>query len=305
MKYITETGFKLYNTAVSLGKFDGLHIGHRCLIDYVISMKKQGYQSAMFTFDLHPSALLSEKEVSLIYTKEEKKMLLKQMNLDVLVSYPFTEETAAMAPGDFVKKILIDKMDAKIIAVGEDFRFGHNREGDVALLQELSEVYGYQLKIFKKVTYENEIVSSSKIREELKKGNMKLVNQMLGAPYVIIGKVLHGRKIGRTIGMPTTNLIPAEDKLLPPNGVYASITKINGKEYPGISNIGYKPTVGADPNKGLETFIFDFDGDLYGKTIEVQLHAYERGEKMFKSLDDLKAQMQKDIAFGREIFASI
>lgn len=302
MKYIAGTDFKLSNTAVCLGKFDGLHIGHQALINYVISQKDKGYQSAVFSFAMHPFNLFSDREISLIYTEEEKRFQLEKMQLDAMISFPFTKETANMKAVDFIKEILIEKMDSKIIAVGSDFRFGHNREGDVNLLESLSKTYGYELKVFDKIELNHSIVSSSKIREEIEKGNMELVTQMLGQPYSISGIVLHGRKIGRTIGMPTTNLIPDTDKLLPPNGVYASKTIIDEVEYPGITNIGVKPTVGAEERVGVETYIFDFDGDLYGSSIQVDLYAYERSERRFQSLDELKKQMNKDIAFARAYF---
>ncbi len=302
MKYIAGTDFKLSNTAVCLGKFDGLHIGHQALINYVISQKDKGYQSAVFSFAMHPFNLFSDREISLIYTEEEKRFQLEKMKLDAMISFPFTKETSNMRAVDFIKEILMEKMDAKIIAVGSDFRFGHNREGDVNLLESLSKTYGYELKVFDKIELNHSIVSSSKIREEIEKGNMELVTQMLGQPYSISGIVLHGRKIGRTIGMPTTNLIPNTDKLLPPNGVYASKTIIDEVEYPGITNIGVKPTVGAEERVGVETYIFDFDGDLYGSSIQVDLYAYERSERRFQSLDELKEQMNKDIAFARAYF---
>lgn len=302
MKYIMGTNFKLQNTAISLGKFDGLHIGHKTLINYVNSMKNKGFTSVVFSFALHPYNLFSDKEIKLIHTEVEKRIHLENMELDAMVSYPFTEDTASMRAKEFIKEILVDKMDAKIIAVGSDFRFGFNREGDVSLLKELAAQYGYELKVFEKVTFQDEIVSSSRIREEIEKANMELVTTLLGQPYSIIGTVLHGRKLGRTIGMPTTNLIPDKDKLLPPNGVYASKTIIDGKEYPGITNIGNKPTVGAEKEVGVETFIFDFDDDLYGRQIQVDIYKFKRNEQVFGSLEELKKQMNHDIAFAKAYF---
>ena len=245
---------------------------------------------------------MENKEVNLIYTEEEKKNLLEHMGMDVLVSYPFDKASLSMEPEDFVRDILIEKLDAKVIVVGSDFRFGHNRRGDVKLLEELSLKYGYQLQVFEKVTMEGDIVSSTRIRSELSKGKMELAARLLGEPYSITGEVVHGRKLGRTIGMPTINMALPKEKLLPPNGVYASITEIDGKEYQGVTNIGVKPTVGAEEERLAETYIFDYRGDLYGRVLKVSLYAYERPEKKFASVEELKQQMERDKEFGKGYF---
>ncbi len=303
MEYITgRTDFKLHNSVVSLGKFDGIHRGHQLLLNRILEQKKLGYQAVMFTFMFHPDNLFSDKEIDTIYTEEEKRYFLEQSGLDVLVSYPFTEETAAMEPEDFIKDVLIEKLDARMIVVGSDFCFGHNRRGNVAMLKEMSHNYGYEIIAFDKIKSDGQVISSSYIRNEIMEGHMERANSMLGRPFTIIGEVQHGRKIGRTLGLPTVNLIPPPHKLLPPNGVYASVTGINGKKYPGITNIGFNPTVGITSERRVETYIFDFDADLYGTYIEVSLFSMERREVKFNSLEELKAQMQKDIAFGREYF---
>lgn len=304
MKYIAGiTDFKLKNSAVSLGKFDGIHLGHQLLLNKVLELKELGYQAAMFTFFYNPRNLFSDKEIELIYTEEEKKYLLEQKGFDVLVSYPFTQETASMEPEDFIKEVLVEKLDAKVIVVGADFCFGHKRRGNVDLLREKSKEYGYELIVFDKMKIEDEVISSSYIRSKIAEGDMEQVTKLLGRPFSIIGEVMHGRKIGRTLGFPTTNLIPPSSKLLPPNGVYASMTNINGVNYPGLTNIGNNPTVGITPEKRVETYIFDFDSDLYGSTIEVLLYSHERPEMSFRSVEDLKNQMNKDIIFGRKYFS--
>lgn len=303
MRYIAgDTDFKIKNSAVTLGKFDGLHMGHQMLIDEVLSLKVQGYRSVMFTFLYHPNNLISEKEMKLIYTEEEKVSKLKARGLDVLISYPFTHDTKNTPPEDFIKDILVNKLDAKVIVVGNDFRFGQDRQGDVKMLRAMEEVYGFKVISFDKKEWNDTIISSSAVRLALEKGNMEEVNAMLGHNYYIQGKVLHGRKIGRTLGMPTTNLTPQANKLLPPCGVYTSNTIIDGIAYPGMTNIGYKPTVGAEKYKGVETFIFDFDRELYGQEIMVELLTYERPEIKFDNLEDLKVKMEEDLAYGRRFF---
>jgi riboflavin kinase/FMN adenylyltransferase len=303
MKYIAgNTNFKLKNTAVTLGKFDGLHLGHQLLLDQVKAYKNQGYTTVMFSFLYHPCNLFSEKEFELIYTEEEKKTKLKKSGLDVLISYPFTQETRSIEPEAFIKDILVDRLDAKAIVVGSDFHFGYERRGDVRLLKKFEKTYGYKVIVCEKKKSSEGIISSSLIRNELKEGNIEAANAMLGQPYTITGEVMHGRRIGRTLGMPTTNIIPAQNKLLPPNGVYASKTLIDGISHPGVTNIGYKPTVGGEEKRGVETFLFDFDQDLYGRVIEVSLYTYVRPENKFDSLEKLRLQMLQDIKAASDYF---
>lgn len=304
MKYINYTEFQLKNSAVSLGKFDGLHLGHRKLFEAIKKEKKNGLTAVVFSFLLPPGSLLENKEVTLIYTEEEKKALLEELGMDVLVSYPFDKVSLSMEPEEFIEEILVKKLDAKLIAVGSDFRFGHNRSGDVALLEKMAQKYGYQLEVFEKVTLEGDIVSSTRIREALTEGKMELAARLLGEPYSITGEVVHGRKLGRTIGMPTINIELSKEKALPPNGVYASLTEIDGKDYAGVTNIGVKPTVGAESFRLAETYIFDYSGNLYGKELKTNLYAFERSEQKFSSIEELKAQMEQDCMFGRKYFLS-
>jgi riboflavin kinase/FMN adenylyltransferase len=301
MEYIAgSTDFKFKNSAVTLGKFDGLHLGHQQLMNLAISYKMQGLTAVMFTFLLHPGNLFSDKEFELIYTEEEKLARLSRSGIDVLISYPFTEITRSMDPEDFIKEILVDKLDAKVIIVGEDFRFGLHRRGDVAMLKDYEAAYGYKVIACEKKRWKNEVISSSTIRAAIKEGNMEAANAMLGQPYSIRGEVVHGRRFGRTIGMPTTNLIPSSTKLLPPCGVYASKTLIDGVYHPGVTNIGYKPTVGEEEYIGVETFIFDYDNDLYGEMIEVELFYYIRPEMKFGSVEELTQRMSEDILLARK-----
>jgi riboflavin kinase/FMN adenylyltransferase len=300
MDYIAgNTNFKYTNSVVTLGKFDGIHRGHQLLINHVLEYKEQGLKAIMFSFMLHPGNLFSDKEFELIYTEEEKLSRLNRSGIDVLISYPFTEETRTMEPEAFIKNILIDKLDAKVIVVGNDFRFGYQRRGNVELLKEYAGTYGYKVIACEKTKWKNEVISSSSIRKELRVGNMEAVNAMLGQPYSIRGEVVHGRRIGRTLGMPTTNQIPSRSKLLPPCGVYATKTFIDGVYHDGVTNIGYKPTVGEEEYIGVETFIFDYEKDLYGKMIEVELLYYIRPELKFGSLEELTLKMREDIIIAQ------
>ena len=297
------------DTAVTLGKFDGLHRGHRELIRRICAKKAQGLESAAVTIWPDPKA-------PALLTKGEKKALLRKFGVQWWIDCPFLPQISHMEPEEFVREILVKRLRAKYIAVGSDFRFGYQRRGDCELLTKMQAECGYELEIVEKECYEGREISSSYVKEALAEGNMELVNELLGYPYTVQGEVLHGRRIGRTLGMPTTNIIPSIGKLLPPNGVYASKTVIwpqaygadgaNGEAQPevlcGITNIGYKPTVG-EYFRGVETYLFDYEGDLYGRMIEVQLYAYERPEQKFPGMEELKAQMHRDISFGREFFA--
>lgn len=318
MIYTTGTKeIQFKNTAVALGKFEGLHRGHQLLFDHLSSFRLQGLKTVMFTFDFHPSSVLNQKEKQLLYTAKERRYIAQDMGLDVLVEYPFTEETAHMAPEAFVREVLIQKMDVKAIVVGEDFRFGYKRQGDVQLLEDMAQEGGYQVVICRKLSIEvpqfdgleswNKVrlnkrpdkmvskeVSSTLVRAYLEKGNMACVNQLLGRPFAIIGEVVHGREIGRTIGMPTANIAPSAGKLLPPNGVYSTITIVDGVGHHSVTNIGLNPTIAEGNPKRVETYVYDFSGDIYGKEIEVRFFWYERPEMKFACLEALKAQISKD-----------
>lgn len=306
MKYIwNTTDFHLQNTAVSLGKFDGFHVGHRLLIEYVTSLKEKGYQAVTFSFFQHPGNFVSqEMSRKLIYTEKEKVKKAKELGSDYFISYPFNKEVMLTEPEEFVRNVLVERLDAKVVVVGKDYHFGRNREGNVAVLEELGKRYGFEVMAFDKVVLDGDQVSSTRIRQELMNGNMEMANELLGEPYSITGEVVYGNQIGRTLGMPTANIVPAPEKLVPPNGVYASRIYVDGSIYYGITNIGYKPTVAGKHEKGVETFIFDFSESIYGKEIRVDFYAYERGEQKFNSLEELKEQMERDCQFGKKYFQS-
>lgn len=281
-------------TAVSLGKFDGLHQGHRLLIDRILKKKQEGLASLIFTFDFGERPALT--------LPEERRELLRREHLDYLVECPFVPALSHMEPEDFVRKVLKEQLHARYLAVGTDFRFGYKRRGDYRLLQEMSASCGFQVEVVEKACWQGREISSTFIKEELEQGHMEQVNQLLGYAYSVTGEVLHGRQIGRTLGLPTTNLLPKEQKLLPPNGVYATRTLIAGEVFEGITNIGYKPTVGGETRKGVETYLFDLDRNLYGETIQVQFYGYERPERRFPTLEALKAQIESDVVWGQEFF---
>ena len=281
-------------TAISLGKFDGLHMGHQLLVNRILKKKEEGLKALIFTFDFGDRPML--------LLPEERRALLKKWGVDCLIECPFVESLAHMEAEDFVREILVKRLHVKYLAVGTDFQFGHNRKGSYQLLEAMQEECGFEVEVVEKACYDGEEISSTRIRRELEQGHMELVNQLLGYNFSVTGEVLHGRQIGRTLGLPTTNLLPGPGKLLPPNGVYATRTRIADEIFEGITNIGHKPTVGAEPRRGVETFLFDLDRNLYGDVITVNFYGFERPERKFESLEALKARIEQDVLWGREYF---
>lgn len=289
-------------SAVAIGKFDGIHLGHWKLISQILKQKKRGLLATIFTFDTSVAAFFGGEEKELT-TRAEKRAIFEEMGIDVLIEFPLTRETAATGPEEFVHRYLAEQMRAAYICAGPDVSFGKNGAGDYALLERFADKYGYRAELIDKVRLANgEEISSTAIREAVRRGEMEAAGDMLGKPYGVSGRVEHGRQFGRTMGMPTANLIPEEDKLLPPNGVYYSKVVIGGdsREYYAISNVGCKPTVSAEGRIGIETYLYDFEGDLYDKDITVMLLAFRRPERKFPDADALCRQMEADIAAGRE-----
>ena len=306
MKIIKGTlDFELnMDTAVALGKFDGLHIGHRKLLGEILKKKKEGLAACVLTFDPSPAVFFGFSDGKEITTREEKRAYLEDMGVDVLVEFPMTKETASMRPEVFIEEILVKRMHTKWIAAGSDVSFGDKGAGNEALLRKMAETNGYGVTTIDKLKVENTEVSSSYIRKLIEQGEMERVQTMLGMPFAVCGTVEHGKKLGRRLGMPTVNLIPPKEKLLPPNGVYFSKVIVKGKTYGAISNIGCKPTVSEENIVGLETFLYDFEQDIYGQNIVVYLEKFKRPEMRFANVEELKWQMEKDIADGKKYHLS-
>jgi len=292
-------------TALTIGKFDGLHRGHEKLIGHLLDKQKDGLRSAVFTFDIPPKKLTEGEGHALLSTNAEKRRLFAERGIDYLLQCPFTPEIMCMEPEDFVERIVTD-LNVKSIVVGEDCRFGHNRRGDHRLLKRLSGQYGYELMVVEKLKFEGRDISSTFIREEIKKGNMEIAAQLLGHPYSIDGSVQTGNQIGRTIGIPTANIEAEAVKLLPPFGVYAASIDIRGERYVGIANVGRKPTIrpkeGVRNPVGVEMHILDFHEDIYREPVRISFYVYERPEIRFDSISDLQAQIKKDIVFSKQFF---
>lgn len=306
MKIISSTlDFELNtDTAVAIGKFDGLHLGHRRLLEEIMKKKERGLAACVLTFDPSPAVYFGLSDGKEITTRQEKREILAHMGVDILVEFPMTKDTASMDPERFVREILVKRMHTRWIAAGTDVSFGDKGAGNEALLRKLADGLGYGITTIEKLKVEETEISSSLLRELIEKGTLEQIEKYLGMPYTVLGTVEHGKKLGRKLGMPTVNITPSADKLLPPNGVYYSMVTVGGEAYPAISNIGCKPTVSEEKKLGIESFLYDFDRDIYGEAIRVQLLAFKRPEMRFKNVEQLKAQMEQDISEGRKFHLS-
>lgn len=298
------------DTVVAIGKFDGIHKGHLEIIKKMLEYKKnEGLKTAILTFDTPPSEIIDGKahdharHTKVLTTLVEKRRLFQEFNIDYLIEFPFNEETAQISAEQFIKQVLMERMRMCAVVVGSDCRFGKRGQGNAKTLMEYGAQFGYDTEVIDKVVCGETEISSSYIRSLVENGNIEGANKLLMRPFMFYGEVVHGRELGRSLGMPTVNLIPQEDKLLPPSGVYYSRVNHMGQEYRSITNIGCKPTVAGDvsePVMGVETYIYNFDEDVYGDNVYVSLYKYVRSEMKFDSVEDLKKQMEKDIMLGME-----
>ena len=287
------------DTAVAIGKFDGVHLGHRRLLEEILDRKKNGLAACVFTFDPTPSVLFGLSDGKELTTREEKRRLFERLGIDILIEFPLTKETAATEPERFVTEILAKQMNTRFVAAGEDLSFGKNGAGNAELLEKMAPQLGFCVRTIEKIEVDGIEVSSTYIRKLVEEGRMEEAEKMLGMPYTLVGTVEHGNHIGHTLGFPTVNLLPPTGKLLPPNGVYYATVRYNGKTYKAISNVGTKPTVSAEKVMGVESYLYDFYQDIYGQEIEVALKSFRRPERKFGSLEELKSQLDRDIADGR------
>ncbi|WP_408070694.1 riboflavin biosynthesis protein RibF [Butyrivibrio sp. JL13D10] len=317
-----ETQFHIEDkTAVAIGKFDGVHMGHQKLLRHILDKKEQGMKATIFTFDPPPAVFFanmadagkpaeakssdSKKSAMLtqLLTKDEKRRKFEALGIDILVEFPMNAETAHTMPEDFVRNILSDRMNAAYIAAGDDLSYGYKGRGDFSLLNKLAPELGYRTHAIKKLQMFGRDVSSSFIKEEILSAEMERAAELLGEIYYVGGVVAHGKKLGRTIGFPTVNLLPPDEKCLPPYGVYFSEVRVDDRKYHGMTNIGLRPTVSNNGQVSVETYIYDFDGDLYGKYLEIALLTFHRKEQKFASVEVLQRQLDLDLEAGRNYFS--
>ncbi|MEZ7945380.1 MAG: bifunctional riboflavin kinase/FAD synthetase [Flavobacteriaceae bacterium] len=283
-------------TIVTIGTFDGIHIGHQKILKNLIrTANNEGKKSVLLTFFPHPRMVLQkENKILLLNTIKEKSSLLEKMGLDYLIIHPFSREFSRLTALDFVRDILVNKLNTSRLIIGYDHHFGKNREGNIHQLKEYSLLYDFKVEEIPAQDIDDVSVSSTKIRTALKDGNLKTANNYLGYHYMLNGSVVSGKKLGGTIGFPTANLeIKEPYKLVPKTGVYIIKTYINTILYTGIMNIGFNPTV-LGKHQTIEAHLFDFNEDLYGKEITIEFIYFLREEHKFESVEELVVQLNID-----------
>lgn len=288
-------------SVITIGTFDGVHVGHRAIIKRLVSSAKQeGLVSVVLTFFPHPRMVLQkDSDIKLINTLAEKKQLLQEIGLDYFVVEPFTYEFSRLTALQYVRDILVGQLKAKKIIIGYDHRFGRNRNADIQDLKKYGVEFGFEVEEISAQQLNEVSVSSTKIRKALAKGAIDTANTYLGYPFSITGTVTKGKALGRTIGYPTANLHVSQTyKLVPKNGVYVVKALIDDTLTYGITSIGTNPTVGGTA-KSIETFFLDTHTDLYDKQLQIYFLEHIRVEATFNNLEDLKKAIQKDEAFAR------
>lgn len=293
------------NAVLTIGTYDGVHAGHQAIIQRINAIAEEiNGESVVLTFDPHPRLVLDpkSKDLKLISTIQEKIALLDMFGLDHLVITPFSKAFASMDAAVYIEEILVKKFKPKVIVIGYDHRFGKDRLGNIDLLRAMGPEFGYTVEEISVQTIEEISVSSTKVRHALLSGDIESANQLLAHPFTISGTVVHGDKIGRTLGFPTANIVVEDPhKLIPPTGVYATWVDIGQHRYQGALNIGYRPTVTSNGELRVEVFILEFNEDLYGQTLRLILMKKIRDDKKFDTMDALVQQMHHDVSEVKKI----
>lgn len=288
------------NTVVALGNFDGVHKGHQQIIFRTVSSARvAGYKSAVFTFSNHPRNLMKGKsQVKNILYADEKAKIIEALGVDYLFNIPFDESILTMPPTEFIDRLLLDTFKMKQAYCGFNYRFGYRAEGNVELLLKEGLKKGFGLHVQEPFEIDGNLVSSTFIRGLIEKGEMEECRKYMGRLYTIGGEVVVGNKLGRTIGFPTSNIMIDDTMVTPPNGVYVTYCTYNGVRYPSVTNVGVKPTIGTY-KKNVETHIFNFDKELYGKQIRVEFIRKTRDEQKFAGVEELSKQITDDCIMAR------
>lgn len=289
-----------YDTAVALGNFDGIHIGHQYLLeDNVKKAKHNNLKPSVLIFKNHTKTVLKKdknSKIDILTSYEQKMKILEQLGIEVVYIMDFNEEVMKLSPDMFVKNILKKQLNAKLITVGFDYRFGYKAQGDSHYLKELGKINGFSVNIIDPIYVEDEIVSSTSIRNLLRDGNIRKANKFLGRNYTLTGTVISGRSRGRELGFPTANMKLNDNYVIPKIGVYKTFTHIGDRKLLSLTNIGYNPTFDEKELK-IETYILNFDENIYGSTIKVEFVKFIRDDVKFNSVEELKEQMKKDMLF--------
>jgi riboflavin kinase/FMN adenylyltransferase len=294
---ISETS-DLKDTIVTIGTFDGVHLGHQKILKKLVELKnKNGGETLLFTFDPHPRKVLfpEQRDLKLITTTQEKCELLKQFGIDNVLVFPFTIEFSKMSAEDYISNIISETLKTKTLVIGYDHRFGSNREGNIETLKKVSGNYNFDLIEIPAQEINQLNISSTRIRKAIEEGEIEVANSFLGYSFFMSGIVIKGKQLGRTIGYPTANIELLDlDKIKPKTGVYAVNIIIDQIYFRGMLNVGYNPTTDSDRIQKIEVNIFDFNKDIYGKIIKIEFIKHLRNEVKFANLDELKEQLAKD-----------
>lgn len=294
------------NSVITIGTFDGVHKGHQKIIHRIKQLAQAGNgESIIITFHPHPRIVINpqDKTLKLLNTIEEKTALLESFGVDNLVVVPFSRSFSEQGAEDYISSFLIKNFSPSCIVIGYDHKFGKNRTGDFALLQKLSTTYGYKLEEISKETLDDIDISSTKIRQALMNGEVHLANELLGHSYTLSGNVVRGLQNGRKLGYPTANILVSDTyKLIPANGVYIVSVRWKNKTYPGMLNIGYNPTFNGT-QQTIEVNLLDFNDDLYGENLTLELIHYIRPEMKFDSIDALIEAIKQDEVYTRRFLS--
>jgi riboflavin kinase/FMN adenylyltransferase len=288
---------RLNNAIVTIGTFDGVHLGHRKIISGIKELAEStGGETVLLTFFPHPRMILhpEDESIKLINTIPEKAELLEQLGIDHLIITPFSRDFSNQSAEEYIRDVLVNKIGTKKIVIGYDHRFGKDRHGGLDDLLRLGPVYGFDVVEIPEQDINEVAISSTRIRSALLHGEIELANTCLGYPFFITGRIVRGDQIGRQLGYPTANIvIPETYKLIPSDGIFAAKVKIEGVKYGGMAYIGTRPTINGT-RRNIEVNIFDFDKEIYNQQVSMEFHNFVRGDMKFDSLDRLKAQIAKD-----------
>lgn len=304
IKHAAELQPGTRKVCVAIGVFDGVHLGHQQVIRQTIADAQQHEGIAVaITFDRHPSTVVApEKTPPLIYRNSKKLRVVESLGIDTTLMIEFTREFSQMSAEEFIRQLVRDFKNVHSICVGSNFTFGYKRQGNVALLKKLGEELQFLVHGLAAVSLDGDRVSSTRIREAIRSGNLDAASQMLGRAYSVAGTIMEGDKVGRKLGFPTANL-DAEGLVLPPTGVYAIHCELDGQLHRAVLNIGYRPTMKSTGGElRVEAHLLDFSGDLYGRAMEITFVEKLRDEQKFPSVDVLKQQIAKDIELARDVF---
>ena len=297
---ISQLGELIAPVHLALGVFDGVHLGHQEVIGRAVkAAREQGGSAGVLTFDPYPIRVLAPEKAPqrLLASLDHKARILEPLGVDFLLALPFDQKRAQVAAEDFVRELV--EAGTRTISAGEDWRFGHRRVGDREMLGRMAGELGFHFEAVSPVMIDGERISSTRVRQAIRDGNLKAAQQMLGRPYTVPGKVVEGQKLGRQLGFPTANLERGEEQY-PQDGVWAARCLVKGQIRDGVANLGVRPTVDGKA-RTLEVHFFDEVGDLYGELVELEFVRYLREEQKFGNLDDLKAQLSRDVEAGKRV----